>query len=354
MKENLKDIKDTEIRIIGDDKSFDPKQMSTLPVTKDYVLFEIDDPVDKPPIKTKVRAFVTKDPPTSSGCWRNGIIILIIIVGALLVAVYFCIVPSERDNEFMKLEKAEVLTAKTVSGPSETEIIESRFETNQTNEVYDDILVAEDTVSSVSYCMVKELSVNGIPFRIYSPQNAVARLHVGDVDRKDPNIVLALQAADIRKDNGQIVGACVKDGEVISRGVAKQGFVAMINGTITIGVSEVTPLFEEATQAGGDFFRQYPIVEEGRLVENNPKGLSVRRAICEKDNQIFVTETLVPVSFHDFSQMMVDFGVQNAVYLVGSQYACGLYRDADGQLTQWGEPKFSKVKNVTYLVWSKK
>lgn len=353
MKEKLKDIKDTEIRIIGDDKSFDSTSLSRVPAAKDYVMFTIDDPEDKPPIKTATRADITKDRPTSVGCWRSGLIILIVISGIICLIVYLLRSPSEGSNNNRILEKVDNLTANIVSEPEE---IENLFETNlnNENEVFDDVLVTGDIVSTAPHCVIKESSVNGIPFRIYRPQNAVAHLHVGDIDRKDPNIVLALQAADIRKDNGQIVGACVKDGEVISRGVAKQGFVAIINEKIKIGVSEVTPLFEEATLAGGDFFRQYPIVDNGRLAENNPKGLSVRRAICEKDNQIFVTETLVPVSFHDFSQMMVDFGVQNAVYLVGSQYACGMLRDAEGQLTQWGEPKFSRVKNVTYLVWSKK
>lgn len=354
MKEKLKDIKDTEIRIIGDDKSFDSTSLSMFPAAKDYVMFSIGDPEDKPPIKAATRADITKDRPTSVGCWRSGLIILIVISGIMCLVFYLLRSPSEGTNKNYKLEeKLEELTANIVS---ESEEIENLFETNLNNEDegYDDVLVTGDSVSTVPHCVIKESSVNGIPFRIYSPQNAVAHLHVGDIDRKDPNIVLALQAADIRKDNGQIVGACVKDGEVISRGVVKQGFVAIINENIKIGVSEVTPLFEEATLAGGDFFRQYPIVDNGQLAENNPKGLSVRRAICEKDNQIFVTETLVPVSFHDFSQMMVDFGVQNAVYLVGSQYACGLCRDAEGQLTQWGEPKFSRVKNVTYLVWSSK
>lgn len=353
MKEKLNDIKDTEIRIIGDDKSFDSTSLSMFPAAKDYEMYSIGDPEDKPPIKAATRADITKDRPTSVGCWRSGLIILIVISGIICLIVYLLRSPSEGSNNNIILEKVDNLTANIVSEPEE---IENLFETNlnNENEGYDDVLVTGDSVSTVPHCVIKESSVNGIPFKIYSPQNAVAHLHVGDIDRKDPNIVLALQAADIRKDNGQIVGACVKDGEVISRGVAKQGFVAIINEKIKIGVSEVTPLFEEATLAGGDFFRQYPIVDNGRLAENNPKGLSVRRAICEKDNQIFVTETLMPVSFHDFSQMMVDFGVQNAVYLVGSQYACGLCRDTEGQLTQWGEPKFSRVKNVTYLVWRKK
>lgn len=352
MKEKLKDIKDTEIRIIGDDKSFDSTSLSMFPAAKDYVMFTIGDPVDKPPIKAATRADITKDRPTSVGCWRSGLIILIVISGIICLVFYLLRSPSEGSNNNRILEKVDNLTANIVSEPEE---IENLFETNlnNENEGYDDVLVTGDVVSTVPHCAIKESSVNGIPFRIYSPHNAVAHLQIGDIDRKDPNIILALQAADIRKDNGQIVGACVKDGEVRSRGVAKQGFVAIINEKIKIGVSEVTPLFEEATLVGGDFFRQYPIVDNGRSAEDNPKGLSVRRAICEKDDQIFVTETLVPVSFHDFSQMMVDFGVQNAVYLVGSQYACGLCRDAEGHLTQWGEPKFSMVKNVTYLVWSK-
>ena len=43
--------------------------------------------------------------------------------------------------------------------------------------------------------------------------NAVPDFHVGKLDQNDKSIILAMQAADIRKDNGKIVGACVYNGD---------------------------------------------------------------------------------------------------------------------------------------------
>ena len=45
----------------------------------------------------------------------------------------------------------------------------------------------------------------------------------------------------------------------------------MIDGKVTIGVAENSSLFEEATEKGGYFFRQYPLVDKGTLVENELK-----------------------------------------------------------------------------------
>ena len=49
---------------------------------------------------------------------------------------------------------------------------------------------------------------------------------------------------------------------------------AIINDKITIGIADNSPLFEQATETGGYFFRQYPLVDNGKLVENEPKNKS--------------------------------------------------------------------------------
>ncbi|MDD6787724.1 MAG: hypothetical protein PUD83_06600 [Bacteroidales bacterium] len=322
----MADIKDTEIRFIVDNESTadgskafgheNPKKGSQRPVTIAVMI---------------------------------GIILL---VGILFFWIILCISMAEIQDEYDYND----ITYESDDYQGAIELIESRFEQSPAEPsqelLYGLLKQCDDTLNS-SFCHITESTINGIPFRILLPVNAVPELHIGKIDESDPDIILALQAADVRKDNGKIVGACVNKGRIKSIGLAKKGFVAIISGKITIGVSEHSPLFEKAVDEGGDFFRQYPIVDQGFIVENNPKSLYIRRAICERASEIFVVETLIPVSFHDFSQMLVDFRVNNAVYLVGGQYACGIYRDADNQPTIWGEAKYSKVKNVSYLVWKK-
>ena len=121
---------------------------------------------------------------------------------------------------------------------------------------------------------------------------------------------------------------------------------------MTVGVADNSPLFEEATEKGGYFFRQFPLVDKGQLVENELKGKAVRRALCDRAGEIFTVETLSIESFHDFAQALVDLGVDNAIYLVGAN-AYGWATDANSQRHEFGDPNpktSKKWRNINYLV----
>ena len=205
---------------------------------------------------------------------------------------------------------------------------------------------------------IKDTLINDIPLKIYIPHNSMMSLHVGKMDKGDKTVVYAAQAADVRADNGGIVGAFVLKGEPRAWGLSKKGYCASINGVVTIGVAENSPLFEQATEHGGYFFRQYPLVSDGSIVENEPKGKSVRRAICDRMGEIFMVETGTTESFHDFSQALVDLGVDQAVYLVGSS-AYGWAVDEVGTVHEFGEDNYytgrrKMPKNTSYIVWRRK
>jgi hypothetical protein len=213
---------------------------------------------------------------------------------------------------------------------------------------------AEET--GKGFIEMMDTTINDIPMRLYLPHQVTMSLHVGNIDRNDHSIVFAAQAADIRADNGGIVGAFVLEGEPKAWGLSKKGYCAIINDTVTVGVADNSPLFEEATEKGGYFFRQFPLVDKGNLVENELKGKAVRRALCDRAGEIFTVETLSIESFHDFAQALVDLGVDNAIYLVGAN-AYGWATDADGQRHEFGDPnpKVSKKwRNINYLVMRKK
>ena len=53
-------------------------------------------------------------------------------------------------------------------------------------------------------------TINDIPIDIYIPHNAVPQLIIGVPDIYDKSIVMTTQAADVRADNGKIVGAFVQ------------------------------------------------------------------------------------------------------------------------------------------------
>ena len=183
-----------------------------------------------------------------------------------------------------------------------------------------------DTTLTKAYTEHLKDTINDIPIDIYIPHNAVPELILGVPDLHDKSIVLTTQAADIRADNGKIVGAFVLKGKPLSWGLSKKGFCGIIDGRLTVGVADNSPIFEEATEKGGYFFRQYPLVDNGVLVENEPKGKSIRKALCDRGGEIMVVMTQTPESFHDFAQALVDMKVDNAIYLVGSN-SFGYFRD---------------------------
>jgi hypothetical protein len=209
-----------------------------------------------------------------------------------------------------------------------------------------------DSITAVG-TVTTDITINDIPLRVYLPLNSVPHLEVGyGVTKKCQNSILFFQAADVRADNGKIVGAFVLQGKPLSWGLSKRGFCAVVDGNVTIGVADNSPLFEKATEEEGDFFRQYPLVDNGRLVENELKNKSIRRALCEINAHIVVVETQSMESMHDFSQALVDLGAQNAIYLVGSS-AMGWSMDIHGNGTKMGLWDPRKIKNISFIVWEK-
>ena len=193
-------------------------------------------------------------------------------------------------------------------------------------------------------------TVNDIPLEIYIPHNAVPRLFVGTPGLDEKNVIFTTQAADIRADNGKIVGAYVLAGKPLSWGLSKKGYCGIIGGKISVGVADNSPLFEEATETGGYFFRQYPLVDNGVMVESALKGKSVRKALCERAGEIFVVMSGTPESFHDFSEALVDLGVNNAIYLVGS-VSYGYFRDRYDHLAIIYDKLWSGQRYENHIQW---
>ena len=216
----------------------------------------------------------------------------------------------------------------------------------------------DDPKSDRAFVELRDTMINDVPLRIYIPHNAELTLHVGKVDREDVNIIYTAEAAFIRADNHAILGAFVLKGEPLAWGLSMRGYCASIDGKVTVGVADNSPLFEEAINRDGYFFRQYPLVDDGKFVANEPKNKSVRRAICERKGEIFMIESLSKESFHDFTQALVDLGVDNAVNLAGSE-AYGWAIDSEGVKHEFGTPNFytgrgRMPKNTNYIVWRPK
>lgn len=98
-----------------------------------------------------------------------------------------------------------------------------------------------DSATAKGYTSLRDTIVGGVGLSILTPHNATATLEVGGEAYNDSAAILTVQAADIRSDNGSIAGAFVARGELLSRGQAKSGYCAIIDGDFSIGVADSTP-----------------------------------------------------------------------------------------------------------------
>ena len=274
--------------------------------------------------------------------WRKPVAVVLLLI-VIVVAVLLCTGKETPAEEVQVIEE-----------PALYEPIEPVDE----NPLPDVSLGSDVDSLALGYVEIKDTLINDIPLRMYIPHNADMSLHIGKMDYSDTTVVYAAQAADVRADNGGIVGAFVLKGEPLAWGLSKKGYCASINGVVTVGVADNSPLFEQATEQGGYFFRQYPLVSDGVLVENEPKGKSIRRGICDRRGEIFMVESLSIESFHDFAQALVDLGVDQAVYLVGSS-AYGWAVDEAGDVYEFGDKNYyggrrKQPQNTSYIVWRRR
>lgn len=195
-------------------------------------------------------------------------------------------------------------------------------------------------------------SINDVAVMIYSLNHLRAELSFQLPDKQDTTVYFAIQAADIRKDNKEIVGDFVLKGEQLARGKRKTGYCSIIGGTISLGNTINEDVKEACMQAKGDFFRQYTLVIEGEIQENRLKGKAVRRALAKQGNDLYIVESLNRESLYDFSEALADFGFTQALYLVGGS-SYGWWRESRLVTHDLGLPNQQSLPNTNYLIFKK-
>ncbi|MBR1516914.1 MAG: hypothetical protein IJ620_02050 [Bacteroidales bacterium] len=204
--------------------------------------------------------------------------------------------------------------------------------------------------SGEAYTEISDTTVREVRLRLFTPRNCRPELVVGELDTHRHSLVMAVQAADIRKDNGGIVGAFVMKGVPLAWGLSKSGYCAIIKGRMCVGVAENSPFFEQATETEGYFFRQYALVDHGHVVPSNLENKAIRRALCNLYGEAVVVESQQKILMDDFSEALVALGASEAIYLVGGS-TFQMAKDADQIHHITGQLWSHKAKNVNYLVF---
>lgn len=318
---NHNDICDDEIRIVGDSKSSEStKDLLKLEEESTCLDTKLSEPCNS---KNAVEAIDYHDNPMIIK-GRNKIVYWICILIGMIVAVYGFWLYSSRDME------KEIITMNSLAY---TDNADDRY--------------------SYPYCEEERIDVNGLKLRIVTPYNSVPSLEIGHECLSDTTSVCIVQAASIaidKKGNSSVVGAMVKDGKPISWGRSKAGYCAIIEDSIHIGASKHTYLFEQATEKGGDFFRQFSLVENGKLSSMKNQDRYIRHALCVRNGKLSIAASIDSVVLNDFTRALIDADVVEAIMLEGGDPIFE-HIDLDGKRHNHGVVDYPDSDAVSYLVW---
>jgi hypothetical protein len=210
-----------------------------------------------------------------------------------------------------------------------------------------------DTTSSKpdENIFVSKDSINDVVFTLYELENLYAGLQIGLPDINDTTLLFVLQAADVRKDNEEILGDYVIDGIQLFRGKSKAGYCAIVDGKISLGMSLKNDVKDYCITHKGSFFRQFALVIDNEIQANKLKGKALRSAIAGQGNKLYIIKSCNPESLYDFSEALADMGMTHAIYLIGST-SYGWYR-LNGTVHEFGKKIDTPFKNANYLLFRK-
>jgi hypothetical protein len=180
---------------------------------------------------------------------------------------------------------------------------------------------------------------------------------------KDQNIFLCVPAA-FTSPNSTIDGLFIKNGEVINSITN-----ANLNGTLIIDSNkdeisiqnfsslEALFLIDRCKKNKLSTLQQFLLIRNGKLLVNDPwKGKpNQRRALGIKGTEVYIIESQSPLSINDFQGFLLDFGIQDAIYLDMGTYSSGWRRQVDRVLSIGKEATSSGTsKQTNWLILRKK
>lgn len=206
---------------------------------------------------------------------------------------------------------------------------------------------------SVHNCLIDITAdtINDVPLTIFRLTGAYAQLTIGLPDTTDQQIVLALPAADVRKDKLNILGDFIINGKRLGSGKRKEGCVLINQGALWLGLDQTDESCDYCNLHQASMFRQYPLVINGQVYSNKLKGKSLRRAIAKQKNNedIYIVTSNQRESLHDFSEALADHGFSNAIYLPGGD-AFGFYHK-NGQIHYIGSSMDYIYPNSSFIIF---
>ncbi len=222
--------------------------------------------------------------------------------------------------------------------------------------------VATDTKATVDTFCVRYIMNSSSPadtlLRVFKPGAASVELLISkDYDTNDASVIFATQAANLKAEDGGIIGDFVYKGTTLAQGCADSttlGFCAIVNNKVILGKANPTNYLDSTISSKGFFYRHYCYVTGNgpEVFSNSAK--SYRRAICIISNKdVAVVESYGRMSMTDFAQALYDNDITLAVGLMGSKNLDEWYRTDSSRTVIYQNP-YGPNPNRNYLIFRKK
>lgn len=173
--------------------------------------------------------------------------------------------------------------------------------------------------------------VSNVPLHIIKTKNMRAMLTADEKDLPDStaeSCYLAATALEISPDGNILFQDFLLDKQKIFAEKKLRGYCAIINGNISIGISDKDDVMTYCQEHNGTFFRQDPLViDENIILNERIKGKDFRRALAKDSENIYLIESKNKESLYDFSCAIKDLGITDAINLPVSYLAA---RNKDG------------------------
>lgn len=182
--------------------------------------------------------------------------------------------------------------------------------------------------------------IDTLGLKILYPKFSRIDLVCGTMPQKsDTNVIFVGAAAftgELLKEfkHFNIAGNHVSSGQLYKGYRCKRNTGAFVyyNGKWKFCYQNYSEEMKMAAKNDGCAFEQETIIYNGKLVKTKRKdnNKNLFRTLCSKDNQLYIIESDSVISFGEFKQRLLSFGISDAIYIdMGDGWNHAWYRDKD-------------------------
>lgn len=192
-------------------------------------------------------------------------------------------------------------------------------------------------------------------FARYVPQNAQYHFQRVKPDSNNTDLLLSVVAAFTSKAPEHVVGTSVSNGKKrVYPTDAETAYCLIIGDQVKIEAldSNHKLAIARAVKEKGDYFQQMHLIEnsEAKACEIFKNRATFRRALAQKEGETHLIESLDRMTIEDFTNTLISFGYEQAIYLDMGSWSEGWYRNSENQIVRIGNNWKSSHLQTNWLV----